>query len=101
MSPDLDAESILNTVAKRTVKTSVPELRQFYTRVIQDAYSRLMKPSLTSKVMTKKKAWADEVSIQTFVSGITPAVANTIVDYRNTNGAFQSRQDLGVPSGSS
>jgi uncharacterized protein len=30
----------------------------------------------------------------TYVSGITPAVANNIVEYRNTNGAFQSRKDL-------
>jgi uncharacterized protein len=30
----------------------------------------------------------------TYVSGITPTVANNIVEYRNINGAFQSRKDL-------
>ncbi len=30
----------------------------------------------------------------TFVSGITPAIANNIVTYRNQNGAFQNRQQL-------
>lgn len=30
----------------------------------------------------------------TYVSGITPAIANNIVAYRNQNGAFQSRKDL-------
>lgn len=30
----------------------------------------------------------------TFVSGITPAIANNIVSYRNQNGAFQARKEL-------
>lgn len=30
----------------------------------------------------------------TFVSGITPAIANNIITYRNQNGAFQNRQQL-------
>jgi protein Tex len=30
----------------------------------------------------------------TFVSGITPAIANNIVSYRNQNGAFQTRKEL-------
>ncbi len=67
---ELDADPLLQTIAKRTVKTSVPELRQFYNALIQDAYSRLMKPSLTSEVMAEKKAWADEVSIQTFEANL-------------------------------
>ncbi|QQE65603.1 RNA-binding protein [Leptolyngbya sp. BL0902] len=70
VSLELEAEPILSTLAKGTVKTSVPELRQFYQTLIQDAYSRLMKPSLTSEVMAEKKAWADEVSIQTFEANL-------------------------------
>lgn len=70
VSLELEAEPILHTLAKRTVKTSVLELRQFYQTLIQDAYSRLMKPSLTSEVMAEKKAWADEVSIQTFEANL-------------------------------
>ncbi len=30
----------------------------------------------------------------TFVSGITPAIANNIISYRNTNGAFRNRRQL-------
>ncbi|MBD2425189.1 Tex family protein [Phormidium sp. FACHB-1136] len=70
VSLDIDVDSLLQTIAKRTVKTSVPDLRQFYSALIQDAYSRLMKPSLTSEVMAEKKAWADEVSIQTFEANL-------------------------------
>jgi uncharacterized protein len=70
VSLEVEAEPILHTLEKRIVKTSVPELRQFYRNLIQDAYSRLMKPSLTSDVMAEKKAWADEVSIQTFEANL-------------------------------
>lgn len=30
----------------------------------------------------------------TFISGLTPAIANNIIDYRNTNGAFKNRRQL-------
>ncbi|HEY9653982.1 MAG TPA: helix-hairpin-helix domain-containing protein, partial [Crinalium sp.] len=30
----------------------------------------------------------------TFVSGITPTIANNIVAYRNENGAFNNRRQL-------
>ncbi|MBW4483784.1 MAG: RNA-binding transcriptional accessory protein [Tildeniella torsiva UHER 1998/13D] len=67
---EVEPEPILQTLEKRVVKTPVPEVRQFYRGVIQDAYSRLMKPSLTSEVMAEKKAWADEVSIQNFEANL-------------------------------
>ncbi|MFQ4138631.1 Tex family protein [Nodosilinea sp. PGN35] len=67
---EVEADPVLQTLEKRVVKTPVPEVRQFYRGVIQDAYSRLMKPSLTSEVMAEKKAWADEVSIQNFEANL-------------------------------
>ncbi|MBD1918743.1 MULTISPECIES: Tex family protein [Cyanophyceae] len=67
---EVEPDPILQTLEKRVVKTPVPEIRQFYRGVIQDAYSRLMKPSLTSEVMAEKKAWADEVSIQNFEANL-------------------------------
>ena len=67
---EVDEEPILYTIQKRMVKTSVAEVRQFYQTLIKDAYSRLMKPSLTSDVMAEKKAWADDVSIQTFEANL-------------------------------
>ncbi|HSM80733.1 MAG TPA: Tex family protein [Nodosilinea sp.] len=67
---EVDPKAILPTLEKRVVQTPVPEVRQFYRDVIQDAYGRLMKPSLGGEVMAEKKAWADEVSIQTFEANL-------------------------------
>jgi uncharacterized protein len=67
---EVEPEAILPRLEQQVLKTSAPELRRFYRDVIQDAYQRLMKPSLTSEVMAEKKAWADEVSIQTFEANL-------------------------------
>ncbi|MGB3309303.1 MAG: Tex family protein [Nodosilinea sp.] len=66
----IEEDPILHTLEKRVIKTPVSEIRQFYRSLIQDAYSRLIKPSLTSEVMAEKKAWADEVSIQNFEANL-------------------------------
>jgi uncharacterized protein len=66
----VDEDQVLQTLQKRIIKTSVAEVRQFYQTLIKDAYSRLMKPSLTSDVIAEKKDWADEVSIQTFEANL-------------------------------
>ncbi|PZV10757.1 MAG: RNA-binding transcriptional accessory protein [Leptolyngbya sp.] len=67
---EVDQDTILQTLEKRVIKTPVPDIRQFYRSLLQDAYSRLIKPSLTSEVMAEKKAWADEVSIQNFEANL-------------------------------
>jgi uncharacterized protein len=67
---EIDQDSILPALEQRVVKTTAAEVRRFYQALIQDAYSRLMKPSLTNEVMAEKKAWADEVSIQTFEANL-------------------------------
>ncbi len=67
---EVDSETILQTIEKRVVKTPVADIRRFYRELIQDAYGRLIKPSLTSEVMAEKKAWADEVSIQNFEANL-------------------------------
>ncbi len=67
---EVELEPLLHALEQRVVKTSVPDLRRFYRELLQDAYSRLLKPSLTSEVMAEKKAWADQVSIQTFEANL-------------------------------
>jgi len=66
----VDEDKILYNLQKRIIKTAVAEVRQFYQALIKDAYSRLMKPSLTSDVIAEKKDWADQVSIQTFEANL-------------------------------
>jgi uncharacterized protein len=67
---EVELEPLLHALEQRVVKTSVPDLRRFYRELLQDAYSRLLKPSLTSEVMAEKKVWADQVSIQTFEANL-------------------------------
>ncbi|MGF1567817.1 MAG: Tex family protein [Nodosilinea sp.] len=67
---EIDPAPVLHQFEKRIVTTPAAEIRQFYQGLIQDAYGRLLKPSLTSEVMAEKKAWADEVSIQTFEANL-------------------------------
>jgi uncharacterized protein len=67
---EVELEPLLHSLEQRVVKTSVPDLRRFYRELLQDAYSRLLKPSLTSEVMAEKKVWADQVSIQTFEANL-------------------------------
>jgi uncharacterized protein len=66
----VDEDPILQRLEQRVIKTSVANLREFYQTLIKDAYSRLMKPSLTSEVMAEKKTQADEDSILTFEANL-------------------------------
>ena len=61
-----DEPRILEHLEQTQLQSRWPQLRQFYRELIRDAFTRLMKPSLTNEVMAEKKAWADAESIQTF-----------------------------------
>jgi uncharacterized protein len=52
------------------IKTRDQTLRAFYQSLIKDAFTRLMKPSLSNEVIAEKKAWADEESIATFEANL-------------------------------
>lgn len=67
---DFDLEQILADLESHLLRTRVPVVREFYRAMIQDAFNRLMKPSLTSEVIAEKKAWADEESITTFEANL-------------------------------
>jgi uncharacterized protein len=51
-------------------RNTSPALQGFYQNLVKDAWSRLLKPSLSNEVMTEKKAWADRESIQTFAENL-------------------------------
>ncbi|MEM9976411.1 MAG: Tex family protein [Cyanobacteria bacterium P01_D01_bin.2] len=65
-----DEDKILEHLEYSQVRTKQANLRQFYQTVIKDAFSRLMKNSLTNEVIAEKKAWADGESINTFAVNI-------------------------------
>ena len=65
-----DEDNILEHLDYSQIRTKQTNLRQFYQTVIKDAFSRLMKNSLTNEVIAEKKAWADGESINTFAVNI-------------------------------
>ncbi|MEO0395392.1 MAG: Tex family protein [Cyanobacteria bacterium P01_A01_bin.137] len=65
-----DEDKILEHLDYSQIRTKQANLRQFYQTVIKDAFSRLMKNSLTNEVIAEKKAWADGESINTFAVNI-------------------------------
>ena len=65
-----DEAKILEHLESSQIRTKQTNVRQFYQTLIKDAFSRLMKTSLTNEVIAEKKAWADGESIDTFAVNI-------------------------------
>ncbi|NEZ67594.1 RNA-binding transcriptional accessory protein [Leptolyngbyaceae cyanobacterium CCMR0082] len=65
-----DEDQILNHLETSQIRTKQAKVRQFYQTLIKDAFSRLMKNSLTNEVIAEKKTWADGESIDTFAVNI-------------------------------
>ncbi|MGF1514991.1 MAG: Tex family protein [Elainellaceae cyanobacterium] len=63
---DIDQQAALAHLERQEIRAQAPEVREFYQDLVQDAFTRLMKPSITSDVLAQKKQEADEASIQTF-----------------------------------
>ena len=61
---------ILDYLEAQEIRTKTPEIRDFYRALIEDAFNRLMKPSLTNEVRAACKAEADRESIQTFATNL-------------------------------
>ncbi len=67
---DFDEAVILNYLESQEIKTKSKEIREFYRVMLKDAFNRLMKPSLTSEVISDRKTYADIESIKTFESNL-------------------------------
>ncbi|NEQ31680.1 MAG: RNA-binding transcriptional accessory protein [Leptolyngbya sp. SIO4C5] len=65
-----EPEKILAQLEAQVIQTRSPVVRPFYRAVVEDAFRRLMQPSLTNEVIAEKKAWADEQSIETFEANL-------------------------------
>ena len=68
LSVDLDFEEnqVMNYLEDQEIKTQHPQLKNFYQKMLKDAFVRLIKPSLIREVRSDYKTWADLESIQTF-----------------------------------
>ena len=67
---DFDEAVILSFLESREIFTKSREIKEFYQAMLKDAFNRLMKPSLTSEVITDRKTYADIESIKTFESNL-------------------------------
>ncbi|MEO0407733.1 MAG: Tex family protein [Cyanobacteria bacterium P01_A01_bin.135] len=63
---EVDADAALAHLEQQEIQTRSPQVRQFYKDLIRDAFTRLIKPAITSEVLAQKKQEADEASIETF-----------------------------------
>jgi protein Tex len=67
---NLDEDRALSYLESQILRTPDRAIRSFYQAMIQDAYNRLMKPSLVNAAMADKKNWADLESIKTFEANL-------------------------------
>ncbi|MBW4697706.1 MAG: RNA-binding transcriptional accessory protein [Aphanocapsa lilacina HA4352-LM1] len=67
---EFDERAVLGDLETREIRTSEPALRRFWQQMLQDAFQRLFKNSLTGEVRALKKQEADLASIQTFEANL-------------------------------
>ncbi len=67
---DFDQEFIQSYLESETIRTKIPEVRNFYRDLLHDGFNRLMKNSLITEVRTDRKAYADFESIKTFEANL-------------------------------
>ncbi|MGL5083006.1 MAG: Tex family protein [Microcoleaceae cyanobacterium] len=65
-----DESTVQQYLVAEEIRTSIPEVRQFYQSMLQDAFNRLMKNSLLGELRGTKKLDADLESIQTFEANL-------------------------------
>jgi len=67
---EFEQEVVQSYLESETLRTKIPEVRQFYREMIQDGFNRLMKNSLITEVRADRKAYADFESINTFETNL-------------------------------
>ncbi len=65
-----DEDQALALLDKRVIQTSVGVIQKTYQILLQDALTRLLKPSLTTTILAEKKDWADAESVKTFATNL-------------------------------
>jgi len=67
---EFDLDAVLGYLEQQEIRSKQPTLRQFYRRLLEDAFNRLIKPSLMSEIRAAKKQEADIESIKTFEANL-------------------------------
>lgn len=81
-----DEQPLLNYLEAQAIHTKTREIRDFYRALIEDAFDRLMKPSLTNEVRAACKAEADRESIQTFEANLRELLLSSPAGMKPTLG---------------
>ncbi|MEQ8970585.1 MAG: Tex family protein [Coleofasciculus sp. C1-SOL-03] len=67
---EFEQEFVQSYLESATIRTKIPEVRNFYRDLLHDGFNRLMKNSLITEVRTDRKAYADFESIKTFEANL-------------------------------
>jgi len=67
---EFDQEFVQSYLESQTIRTKIPEVRNFYRDLLHDGFNRLMKNSLITEVRADRKAYADFESIKTFEANL-------------------------------
>ncbi|NJK41526.1 MAG: RNA-binding transcriptional accessory protein [Acaryochloridaceae cyanobacterium SU_2_1] len=88
LSVDLvvDDNPLLKYLEAQEIRSQAPDLRDFYRSLIEDAFNRLIKPSLTNEVRGACKATADRESIQTFETNLRELLLSSPAGMKPTLG---------------
>ncbi len=68
---DIDKDEILNFMEGSLVKTASPSCAEQITLAAQDAYKRLLEPSISNEILQEAKIKADEKAISIFSENLT------------------------------
>ncbi len=65
-----EAAEVMSYLEERVIKTKNKEIKDFYRAMLNDAFNRLLKPSLIREVRSNCKNYADIESIKTFEANL-------------------------------
>ncbi|NJK63761.1 MAG: RNA-binding transcriptional accessory protein [Synechococcaceae cyanobacterium SM2_3_1] len=65
-----DEDQALTLLYRRVIQSALPAIQAIYQTLLQDALTRLLKPSLTTTILAEKKDWADAESVKTFATNL-------------------------------
>lgn len=83
---ELDEAVVMAYLASQEIRASAEIVRNFYRVMLQDAFDRLMKNTLTSEVRHEKKTFSDLESIQTFEANLRELLLSSPAGMKPTLG---------------